>query len=188
MSTFPVPEDMPSHITLPELEWIERCAIENLKSRVLTADVLAKDAASTLLLLLAGMAGALAYAKPLIDGVSAPSAWVSAAVALWLALLAALMVLGCLMTISIPAVYNQPNNLLMRDPQTDSWVKWRYSELLNIQDRINAAVKRNKRIAKRLNQLRILATATPLVAILAGWIMVEPAKPLVAMLAGALAA
>ena len=168
MSNIPIPEAMPAHLSTQEMRWVERCAIENLKSRVQTADVLAKDGASTVLLLLAGVGGALAYARPLIDGAPMLSAWVAAAVATWLALLAALLVLGCLMTISIPAVYNQPDQLLMRDPALDTWAQWRYGELLNMQDRIDRAMARNNRIAVRLNRIRIAAAATPVIAVLAG--------------------
>lgn len=163
MKNATIPEQRPPHMLPPELDWVERCAIENLKSRVQTADVLAKEAAATLLLLLGGTGGALAYARPLLDGAAAPSAWVAAAVAGWLAVLAMLLVLGCLMAIRIPAVYNQPNRLLARDPTTDSLDDWRYGELLNLQDRIDAAVQRNNRIALRLNVLRALAAATPVV-------------------------
>lgn len=150
-----------------EYEWIEKAAIENLKGRRETADILAKEAATTLTVLLAGIGGSLAYAVKLLNGESSMTVIAAAAVCSWLTVLAMALVVTCLKIKGIPAVYNQPGELLKRASSGESFDEWRRGELRNIQARIEIAVKRNDDTARNLNRIRILAVCTPLIAILA---------------------
>lgn len=146
-----------------EYEWIERNAIENLKGRTATADTLAKEASTTLTVLLAGIGGSLAYAIKALEG-DVTYAGVAATVACgWLVLLSALLVHFCMMVRPIPAVYSQPAGLLKRREAGASFEIWRYGELLNIEDRIQEAITRNRRVATKLNLVRTLAYLTPVV-------------------------
>lgn len=79
-----------------EPDWIEKSAVENLKQRVECADVLAKEAATTLTVLLAGAGGSLAYAVKAADGDFSASVLIAAFVCVWLASCAIWLVLTCL--------------------------------------------------------------------------------------------
>lgn len=149
-----------------EYEWIEKAAIENLKGRRETADILAKESATTLTVLLAGAGGAWAYATKLLDAVATRGGIAALMAAVWLTLLTILLVLWCMRIQAIPAVYNQPGKLLERPQSGESFAEWRLGELKGIQGRIEKAVTRNNLMAKRLNVVRVLATATPFLALL----------------------
>lgn len=157
----------PEHQFAPgEYEWIEKAGLENLKGRRETADILAKEAATTLTVLLAGVGGSLAYGVKLLDGEASMPIIAAAAVCTWLTLLAMALVLTCLKIKGIPAIYNQPGKLLKRADSGMSFDEWRRAELNNIQERIDIAVRRNDNTAKNLNTIRILAVCTPFIAVI----------------------
>jgi hypothetical protein len=149
-----------------EYEWVEKAAIENLKGRRETADVLAKEAQTTLTVLLAGAGGAWAYAVKLLDSAATRGGVAALVAAAWLTLLAMLLVWWCMRIQPIPAIYNQPSKLLERPNSGESFEEWRLGELHGIQARIDKAVARNGLYAKRLNRIRVLATLTPVLALL----------------------
>lgn len=159
-----------------EIDWIEKCGIENLKIRVATADTLAKEAAATLTVLLAGAGGAGAYAVKLLEGDRAVSTIALAAASAWLAGLACCLVYGCLRVAPIPAVYNQPGALLKRRESKQTYAEWRRGELVNIEGRIKRVVARNAKVGKWLNWIRILATATPFVSTAFAVVFPYPSK------------
>jgi hypothetical protein len=146
------------------LEWIEKAGIENMKAHHACADVLAKDAGTTLTLLLAGIGGALAYATKAIDVHSWNWLSVGATVfTLWLVALSWYLVNSCLMATPIPQIYNEPKNLNVPDMEFDYL---RRAELSGLQLRIEEAGSRNGLLARRLNLTRRLAVASPLIFIL----------------------
>ncbi|ABX15499.1 hypothetical protein UXJ26_24500 [Burkholderia multivorans] len=49
------------------LDWVEKSAIENLKTHHACADVIAKDAATTLTVFLAALGGGLAYGAKALE-------------------------------------------------------------------------------------------------------------------------
>lgn len=147
-----------------ELEWMETAGIENLKGRIATTDALAKESVNTLTVLLAGAGGSWAYALKILDEGATRGAVAACAAGAWLTLLAMALVAACLIIRSIPAVYNQPGNLLRRQQSGESYTQWRIGELRNIDVRIKRATARNNLTATRLNWIRILAIATPLLA------------------------
>ena len=62
------------------LEWIEKQGQESLKARFATADLIAKEAQTTLTILLAGIGGSAAYAAKLFEPGGAGPIEVAAAV------------------------------------------------------------------------------------------------------------
>lgn len=152
-----------------EFEWIEKAAIENLKGRRETADILAKEAATTLTVLLAGVGGSLAYGVKLLDGDTSNTVIAASAACIWLTLLSMGLVLACLKIKGIPALYNQPGELLKRGESKESFDEWRRGELENIEIRIQTAVRRNNTTARNLNYVRILAVCTPFISVLAAF-------------------
>ena len=152
-----------------ELEWIERCGIENLKGRMAMTDLLAKEAATTLTILLAGAGSAAAYAVKLLSGERSIATFAAGAASFWLGALACCLVGGCLMLKSIPALYNQPGLLLKRRESGETYEEWRRGELENIEERIRRAIRRNGTVARRLNWIRALAALTPFIAGLAAY-------------------
>lgn len=153
-----------------EYDWIEKAGIENLKGRVATADTLAKEAVTTLTVLLAGAGGSWAYAVKLLDQDATAGGFAAVVAGVWLTALAMALVLGCLRISPIPPVYNQPGKLLERPSYGWSLDQWRLAELRNIDERISRAVVRNNTLATRLNWIRGLATATPVLAGIGVWL------------------
>jgi hypothetical protein len=156
-----------------ELDWIEKAAIENLKGRVATADMLAKESVTTLTVLLAGTGGAFAWAIKLFDDKANVGTVAALIASAWLTGLTIYLVWGCLRIVELPAVYNQPGQLLGRAAEGASFEAWRRHELLNIEERIGEAVDRNNRIADRLNLIRILATVTPILSAIGAWVFTQ---------------
>jgi hypothetical protein len=153
-----------------ELDWIEKAAIENLKGRVATADILAKEAVATLTVLLAGAGGGWALGLKLFDDQASTSAVAAFIAGAWLTLLSMALVWFCMKIDAIPAVYNQPRQLLGRAAQGATFDEWRRHELDNIEERIRDAVKRNNKVASSLNWIRVLATLTPILSGVSAWI------------------
>lgn len=150
-----------------EFDWVEKAAIENLKDRRTTADTLAKEAAAMLTVLLAGLGGSLAYALKILEGDFSLTVVAALGVCAWLSYIAARLVLGCMLIGSIPPVYNQPGQLLLRAPAGETLRNWQYGELLNLEVRITRVARRNDLVALRTNWLRLAAICTPLVAVYA---------------------
>lgn len=145
------------------LEWIEKAGIENMKLHHVSADNLAKDSATTLTVLLAGMGASLAYAAKAFDLGS--WSWLTvgaAALTLWLAALGFYLVMKCLMATPIPQIYNEPVNLNISGLD---FQEIREAELENLQVRINGAAQRNRELARHLNLVRRLAVTSPFIFI-----------------------
>ncbi len=60
----------------------------------------------------------------------------------------------------IPQIYNEPRNL---DAPDLSFNELREAEILGLQGRIDEAAKRNSDLSKKMNNIRRLAVASPLV-------------------------
>ncbi|WP_430227259.1 hypothetical protein [Paraburkholderia tropica] len=147
------------------LDWIEEAAIENMKAHHACADVIAKDAATTLTVFLAAMAGGMTYAAKAIEQKS--WTWFSigaTAFTVWFFVLSALLVWKCLMMRPIPPVYNEPRNLNQSGFELEALKE---AELEGFQRRIDEAASRNARVAKWLNGLRLSAVGSPIIFILA---------------------
>lgn len=160
------PPDLPGHTDWPKLlEWIEKQAQDSLKARYATAELISKEAQTTLTVLLAGVGGSAAYASKLLDpGAASPIAISFAAVCFYLVGLCVYLVTKCMMFESYPALYQDPKNLLQPQYTLD---ELREAEVTNIGDRIDEASEINLRRAKRLNGVRLAAAVSPLVFVLA---------------------
>jgi len=143
------------------LDWTEKAAQENLKFHLQNADSLAKEANTTLTVLLAALGGVLAYALKLLDSGLISATLVSVAVlTLYLTALCSLLVFKCMKIAPIPAPTNEPKNLYQKDLALD---RLREVELDNIQSRIDQAVARNDGTTAWLNRVRVLAVLSPVI-------------------------
>ena len=136
------------------LEWVEKAALENMRGHAQSADALAKEAGTTLTILLAMLSGAFAYALRASDLVGA------VALTAYLFALCVVLVINCMMIGEFPAITNEPRNLNQKGYDLDAI---RSVELRNIQERIDQAARRNAITARWLNRVRIGAICSPLV-------------------------
>jgi hypothetical protein len=141
------------------LEWIERQGMESLKARFATAELIAKEAQTTLTVLLAAVGGSAAYAAKLFGPPPHGALEVaSAIVCLYLIVLAVSLVFSCMMFQDYPALYQNPANLKHPDYSLD---EIRAAELDNIEARILEATVINRRRASRLNSIRVALAVSP---------------------------
>jgi hypothetical protein len=167
-------ESAPPHADWPKvMEWIEKQGQESLKARFATADLIAKDAQTTLTVLLAGVGGSAAYAAKVFEPVAAePVAVAFAAVCAYLVVLSISLVLTCMMFRSYPALSQDPKNLLQSSYSLDAL---REVELENLSDRIDDARKLNADRARRLNYIRIATALSPLLFVAVAVLAQRPA-------------
>lgn len=152
-------------------QWAENAAMEHLKGRLQTGDVLLAQANTLLSLLLVAIGGALAYAARLFEpqGVASPMAWGMAAVVAWLVVVATNLVVQCIVTRPTTTLYNEPRNIY-RPELGLSEDAIRGFELDNVQARIDRTKRRNAAVAYWLDRCRYAAIATPFVFVMAAWI------------------
>jgi len=137
------------------LEWIEKAATENLKGHSQTVDTLAKEALTTLTILLAALSGAFGYA------LTASDYRIGAVVlTIYIFVICVTLVTRCMMIEEFPAITNEPRNLKQDGFPLDIL---RSVELQNMQCRIDMAAQRNAITAQWLNRLRIAAICSPLI-------------------------
>jgi len=144
------------------MSWAEQEAKENIRFRLHISELLAKSAETTLVMVFAGMGGAMAYVVHHADHLTAWHVVGAVAVAAWLMAAACILVLFCMMAMDLPVPANEPKNLYQTDYDT---VALRKVELENVQERIDAVKYRNQYIAGWLNRARLMAVATPVVFI-----------------------
>jgi len=149
------------------LDWAEKAGMENLRFRLQNAETLAKEAGTTLTILLAGMGGALAYA---IKGFEQPTpstlAIGAAVLAAWLMAVGILLVVFCILTKPLQVPTNEPKNLYQKECRLE---KLRELELENIQGRIEETTARNAAVAMWLDRVRLMALASPVVFAIVAW-------------------
>jgi hypothetical protein len=140
------------------IDWVEKAALENLRSHLLSTDAMTREANSTLTILLAALSGAFAYA--LKGDEHAGLAYV---LTTYLSLLSLLLVWFCMRITRAPAPTNEPRNLMQEGYELEAL---RRAELKNIQERIDEAAQRNFVTARWLNRVRMAAVCAPLAAVL----------------------
>ena len=143
------------------IDWVEQAALENLRFRIGNAETLAREANSTLTVLLAGIGAGVAYVvKAFETGVlNSLAVSVTAGVA-WLMLCAGVLVTRCILSKDLPVPTNEPENLW--HPEWGLDVS-RQSELNAIQERIDTVKVRNHSIAAWLDRVRVMAILSPFV-------------------------
>lgn len=143
------------------LDWAESAGLENLKFRLQNSETLAKDASTTLTMLIAGIGGTLAY---VVKGLEAPQitaiTYGLAALSLWLMIVATLLIVKCILTTSLETPTNEPKNLYQKDYDIELL---RVVELDNIQLRIDRTTIRNAKVANWLDNCRIALVLSPVV-------------------------
>ncbi len=143
------------------LDWTEKAALENMKFHLQNADNLAKEASTTLTVLLAGLGAALAYTLKAFDVGAVTSITAGATgLTLYLTALCGLLVFKCMKIEPIPAPTNEPRNLYQKDFSLEAL---REVELSNTQERINQAVSRNDGTTAWLNRVRVMAVVSPII-------------------------
>lgn len=149
------------------LQWIERAGIEHMRMQHHTADILARESVTTLTVLLAGMAGGVAYAAKALGGEHVD--WISVGAVIfvfYLFVLSYLLVTRCLRITAIPSIFNEPKNLLpYRDLEIEELMR---RQLNTLQDCIDDAAKRNQRVAASLNGIRLAAVFSPFSFLVSG--------------------
>jgi hypothetical protein len=147
------------------IEYAEKAGLENLRFRLQNAETLAKEANTTLALLLAGIGVTTAY---VIKGLEQPNTsfltFGIAGLVIWLMITAILLVYFCILSTELPVPTNEPMNLYQPDFELDAI---RAVELKNIDARIKEATAHNHRIAAWLDRIRLLAITSPFVFTLA---------------------
>ena len=145
------------------LDYAEKAGLENLKFRLQNSETLAKEASTTLTILLAGIGGAMALAmKGFEQHLPIPSAVTIGVTGLsiWLMFVAGLLVVFCMLSMDLPVPTNEPLNLYQPDFDLDAL---RAVELRNLDQRIKQTTARNHRVAVWLDRVRLLAIASPMV-------------------------
>lgn len=152
-----------------KIDWVERHAQENLKSRFATAELIARDAHTTLTALLAAVGGSAFYGvKIFVVGPTSRIAVAGAIVCCYFLLLCLVLVCKCMMFRSYPALYQEPRNILRRDLTLE---EVREAELENLDERIQEARTLNDRRAEWLNGIRIATALGPIVFAAAAWLV-----------------
>lgn len=166
--------DSPIPPTRELAEWAERNGLENLRMHLNSMDAMKRETVTTLGVLMASIAAALAYVIKAMDShAMTPVAWGAACLVAWLFVVCVLLVTQCLRVADAPAPTNTPANLYQPTYSIDAV---RAVELRNIDTRIEAAAARNRRTASWINRLRLLAIASPVVFLIAyGVAVVLPA-------------
>lgn len=143
------------------LEWVEKQGQESLKSRFATAELIAKEAQTTLTVILAGVGGSAAYAAKIFAPVaSGPIEVAAVGVCIYLISLAVILVLTCMMFQEYPALHQNPENLWHPSYSTNDI---REAEVKNICVRIKEAAAINEKRAAHLNKLRVFTALSPFV-------------------------
>ncbi|MCP3666335.1 MAG: hypothetical protein GY696_28175 [Gammaproteobacteria bacterium] len=146
------------------LTYAENAGMDNLRFRLQNADALAKDAVTTLTVILAGMAGSLAFTVQRLGNEELTPLTIGAAtLAIWLMITGCLLVLKCMQTSELQAPTNEPNHLFQPDFETEAIRK---VELCNIQERIDLTKARNNDTAYWLDRCRLLALSSPVIFII----------------------
>jgi len=144
-----------------KLDWIEKQGKESLLFRLETTETLAKESATTLTILLSGMGGSAALA---INGITEKASnslvLACAAVSVYMAILAAVMVLKCLRIDDHQVPANEPKNLNHPDLSLD---EIRQYDLKNMQNKIDKTRERNAITSKWVSRVRIASVATPVI-------------------------
>ncbi len=132
-----------------------------MKARYATAELVSKEAQTTLTVLLAGVGGSAAYAAKLFEPVAvSPISAASAAVCIYLVVLSVLLVTRCMVFEGYPALYQNPKNLMQPAYTLE---QLREAELANLEERIEEAIAINNIRARRLNRVRLAAALSPVV-------------------------
>ena len=148
----------PSFFTPEYLEWVEKAAIENLRGRLATGELLLTQSNQLLSLLMVGIAGSLAYGAKIFGKDPGPLEWGAAATSAWLSACAIVLTFKCIATRATQVLYNEPRNLLVPGISLPAARFW---EAQHIQSRIELTKTRNAGVAQWLDRCRYAVALTP---------------------------
>lgn len=151
------------------LDYAEAAAKDNAAFHIANADALARESNALMNMLLAGAGGALAYLVTLTD--KGAALWLRAGMAVtvaYLVIVAATLLYKCLRIRPIWPPANEPKNLIQDGFEVELV---RLAELKNRQTCIDANRDRNDSVGMWLNRCRAMATATPVVFVVAALVV-----------------
>lgn len=142
------------------IDWLENAAISNLRSKHENAELIMREANTTLTVILSAVGVTIAYfANQWNEDKGIAS--VALLVSIYLIICALLLVKKCLSLEDFPAVYNEYKNL---NRPAIEFEKLRHLELTNIQARCEAADKVILKRSTWLNNIRISIAVSPIFA------------------------
>lgn len=149
---------------MDKLDWVERGADDNLKFRLQVTEMLAKECAGLLLLLMTAIGGGLAYVVQVLDrpGAITPLLLGVGGVMLWWMGVGGLLMWKCVLTRTIPVPGMMP--MLALDPALDAYSleQLRGFQLQHVQASIESVMSRNACTATWLDRCRLAFLASPL--------------------------
>lgn len=139
------------------LAWAEENGLENLRSHIESASIIAREASATLGWLATVAGACLAFiANSNWSPVSVFAKVGLCVLAVYLLILCAVLILRCLRITDYPVPTNEPMHLVSTQFTLD---QMRAKELENIQDRIRQTCNLNIATSNALNRVRIFAVA-----------------------------
>ena len=140
------------------IDWLENAAISNLRSKHENADLIMREANTTLTVTLSAIGVTIAYfANQWSEDKGV--AYVSLIVSIYLIICALLLVNKCLNLQDFPALYNEYKNL---NQPSITFDRLRHLELANIQARCEEADKVILNRSTWLNKIRIFIAISPI--------------------------
>lgn len=148
-------------MSMSMLDWAEQYGHENMRERMRNTETLAREAHTTMTLLMAAIGAATAYViRNLESGALSEVGIGVAATLIWLMLTAAILLWKCQMTRDLHIGPNEPKNLYVT---LYDFEELRTAELDGLQRRIDRNRARNQKTARWLNVTRTLILLTPIV-------------------------
>jgi Na+-transporting methylmalonyl-CoA/oxaloacetate decarboxylase gamma subunit len=155
---------------IAHLDWAEKLGLENLRYSLKIADVLAKEAQTTLTVVLAACGAALGWAAK--DGIPYTiTALGMAVVSIYLMLVAAVIVLRCLKIAAIWPPTNDPENYFFEGYKTHSLLDLKRGSIRVTQRSVDLNRQRNAHVADWIDRTRLAIVATPIVFAVASWLV-----------------
>lgn len=143
------------------LDWAERYGHENMSAHMRVTETLAREAQTTMTLLMTVIGAATAYVIRGLEAGALSSVGTGVFATLcWLVLAAAALLLKCQLASELQIGANEPKNLYQPAYDLNDL---RAAELEGLQRRINMNVERNNKTAKWLNITRGMMLAAPII-------------------------
>ena len=150
------------------LDWVEQKSSENLAFRSAMNEALNKDANNFLTILITAMGATSAFAVNHYSSQRTDELFVGAvATSFWLFLLAAILVIKCIMTRLHLPPGNEPASLYQKNHSLEAI---REAELKNTQFVINKITEECEAYSTWLDRVRLLTLFSPFVFLISSWV------------------
>jgi len=158
---------------MSHLEYVQQESAKNMEFHMENMGHLQKESNTTLTFLFVVISASFSAAVKLFAGGGAIGLALSLAIlCVYLTGLAVYLIFSCLMARTAKAPANEPENLKLREGYTSEEIQ--QFELDNLQSRIQFNQERNEKTAWRLNLVRVMVCASPLiffVVIVFSWLL-----------------